>query len=598
MPVAATTPPAETLRAPSAALVSALQVTEGEAVQPGATLAVLESMKMQIPLAARSAGHIQRWLVAEGDTVEQDQPIAHFAPAPSAAKEGGSAPVPTAGDTDKALDDFRAQRDATSDAARPGPTDKRHEKGFRSARENLDDLCDRDSFLEYGQLAVAAQRGRRERDALRHDTAADGVITGQARIDGASAVVIVNDYSVLAGTQGYFHHHKLDRMLSIARDQGLPVVMFTEGGGGRPGDTDVTTQIAGLNLTTFGLWAGLRGHVPRIAVANGYCFAGNAALFGAADITIATRQSWIGMAGPAMIEGGGLGRYAPTDIGPIEVQQGNGVVDMVADDEAGATALARQALGYLRGARVQTRPPTEDSLAGLLPADRRYAYDIRRVLARLVDDQSLLELRPRYGAAVVTALARFEGRPVGVLASDCRHLGGAVDAESADKAADFVSLCDRFGLPIVSLIDTPGFMVGPESEQQAAARRMPRLFAEGAQARVPWIAIILRRGYGLGAMALAGGSFARPVYAAAWPTGEFGGMGLEGAVKLGYRKELEAIDDPQQRQARFDALLAQAYEQGRATEMAAHLEIDAVIEPQQTRGVINAALAAQESDGR
>jgi len=597
MSVPGTTPPVETLWAPSASVVTALQVTEGQAVEAGTTLALLESMKMQMPLAARSAGHLQQWLVAEGDTVAQDQPIAHFAPAPSIADGQRYAPATPSAATTQALDDFRAQREATSDAARAGPTDKRHAKGFRTARENLDDLCDHGSFLEYGQLTVAAQRGRRDRDALRHDTAADGIITGQARIDGAPAAVIINDYSVLAGTQGYFHHHKLDRMLSIARDQRLPVVMFTEGGGGRPGDTDVTTQIAGLNLTTFGSWAGLRGRVPRIAVANGYCFAGNAALFGAADITIATRQSWIGMAGPAMIEGGGLGRYAPTDIGPIEVQQCNGVVDIVADDEAQATAMARQALGYLRGARLATKPPAQESVAGLLPADRRYAYDIRRVLTRLADAESLLELRDRFGGAVVTAFARFGGRPVGLLASDCRHLGGALDAEAADKAADFVALCDRFALPIVSLIDTPGFMVGPDSEQQAAARRMPRLFAEGAQARVPWIAIILRRGYGLGAMALAGGSFARPAYAAAWPSGEFGGMGLEGAVKLGYRKELEAIADDQQRQARFDALLAQAYARGRATEMAAHLEIDAVIEPEETRAVIIAALAAADLDG-
>lgn len=584
---------AEVLRAPSASLVAALQVAEGQTVEAGTTLALLESMKMQIPVAARTAGHVEQWLVAEGDTVTADQAIAYFTPAPSPTSNEGSAASTPSGDSAAALEDFRFQRDATSDQARAPQAEKRHAKGFRTARENLDDLCDRDSFLEYGQLAVAAQRSRRDRDALRHDTAADGVITGQARVDGLPTVVIINDYSVLAGTQGYFHHHKLDRMLGIAKAQALPVVMYTEGGGGRPGDTDVTTQIAGLNLTTFGLWAGLRGFVPRVAVANGYCFAGNAALFGAADITIATRQSWIGMAGPAMIEGGGLGRFAATEIGPIEVQQRNGVVDIVAEDEAEATTLSRKALGYLRGTRVNGAALDQSHIGALLPADRRYAYDIRQLLVQLTDVESLLELRPGYGKAVITAFARFEGRPVGLLASNCRHLGGAIDAEAADKAADFVALCDRFALPVVSLIDTPGFMVGPDSEEQGAARRMPRLFAEGAQARIPWVAIFLRRGYGLGAMALAGGSFARPIYAAAWPTGEFGGMGLEGAVKLGYRTELEAIADPEQRQARFDALLAHAYERGRATEMAAHLELDAVIEAQDTRAVIASALAAQ-----
>lgn len=584
---------AEILRAPSASLVAALQVVEGQAVEAGTTLALLESMKMQIPVSARTAGHVEQWLVTAGDSVGADQALAYFSPAPAPTDNDATVSSTPSGDSAAALADFRSQREATSDKARATQANKRHAKGFRTARENLDDLCDRDGFLEYGQLAVAAQRSRRDRDALRYDTAADGVITGQARIDGLPAVVVVNDYSVLAGTQGYFHHHKLDRMLGIAKAQALPVVMYTEGGGGRPGDTDVTTQIAGLNLSTFGLWAGLRGIVPRIAVANGYCFAGNAALFGAADVTIATRQSWIGMAGPAMIEGGGLGRFAATDIGPIEVQQRNGVVDLVADDEAEATALARKALGYLRGVRSSGSALDQGDIGALLPTDRRYAYDIRRLLVQLTDVDSVLELRPGFGQAVITAFARFEGRPVGLMASNCRHLGGAIDAEAADKAADFVALCDRFALPVVSLIDTPGFMVGPDSEAQAAARRMPRLFAEGAQARIPWVAIFLRRGYGLGAMALAGGSFARPVYAAAWPTGEFGGMGLEGAVKLGYRKELEAIADPAQRQARFDALLADAYERGRATEMAAHLELDAVIEPHDTRAVIASALAAQ-----
>lgn len=236
--------------------------------------------------------------------------------------------------------------------------------------------------------------------------------------------------------------------------------------------------------------------------------------------------------------------------------------------------------------------PDQQGIGTLLPADRRYAYDVRRVVAQLFDADSVLELRAPRGRAVLTALARLDGRPVGVLASDCRHLGGAINADAADKAADFVALCGRQGLPIVSLIDTPGFMVGPVSEAQGAVRRMSRLFAEGVQAPVPWLAVFLRRGYGLGAMALAGGSFARPAYAVSWPSGEFGGMGLEGAVKLGYRRELEAIADPEARQRRFDALLAEAYERGRATEMAAHLELDAVIEPERTRAVLTAVLGA------
>ncbi|WP_043769391.1 carboxyl transferase domain-containing protein [Algiphilus aromaticivorans] len=585
--------------APTAAVLLQRRVAAGATVAAGETLAVLESMKMQIPVAAPAAGRVLEWLAEEGDTLAQDQVLLRLGPVAeeAAASEGAGADAEGAA-ADPALAQLQSRLEATGDAARAEQSEKRHASGYRTARENLADLVDPDSFVEYGQLAVAAQRGRRDADSLRRDTAADGVITGRARILGMPAAVVVNDYSVLAGTQGYFHHHKLDRLFALARAEALPVVMYAEGGGGRPGDTDVVTQVAGLDLSTFGAWAGLRGVVPRIAVANGYCFAGNAALFGAADITIATRRSWIGMAGPAMIEGGGLGRVAPTEIGPVETQATNGVLDIVAEDEAEATQRARQALGLLCGQPGRGEAHEQTGIGGLLPSDRRYAYEVRRILERLFDRADLLELRAGYGRAVVTALARLGGRPVGVLASDCRHLGGAIDAEAADKAADFIALCGRSGLPVVSLVDTPGFMVGPDSEDEGAVRRMARLFAEGAQAPVPWVAIFLRRGYGLGAMALAGGSFSRPAYVAAWPAGEFGGMGLEGAVKLGYRKELEAIADVQQRQQRFDELLAQAYERGRATEMAAHLELDAVIAPEATRDTVLAVLSGLAPAGR
>jgi acetyl-CoA carboxylase carboxyltransferase component len=493
---------------------------------------------------------------------------------------------------------LQARLEKTLDSQREAARSKRHQRGFRTARENLEDLVDPGSFVEYGQLAVAAQRNRRDYDDLQTATAADGIITGTATInaqqvgeDAARAAVVVNDYSVLAGTQGFFHHQKLDRICEIARRLSLPVVMFTEGGGGRPGDTDVATQIAGLNVESFVNWAGLARRVPRIAVNNGYCFAGNAALFGCADFRIATRQSWIGMAGPAMIEGGGLGRFAPEEIGPVEVQERNGVIDLVAEDEADATAQARRLLAYFQGPLGDWQQLDQQPLRDLVPRDRRWGYPVRQVIETLADRDSFTELRRKYGRSVITGLIRLEGRPVALLANDCQQLGGAVDSEAAEKTAEFIDRCDAFGLPILSLTDTPGFMVGPDNEKQGAVRRMSTLFLAGARLRVPVVAIFLRKGYGLGAMAMTGGSFVRPVYAAAWPTGEFGGMGLEGAVRLGYRKELEAIEDPEQREARFDQLVAQAYEIGKATEAAAHLEIDAVIDPVDTRRVVIQALA-------
>jgi len=495
--------------------------------------------------------------------------------------------------------DLEELQRATTDAARPRAAASRHEKGYRTARENLEDLCDPGTFIEYGQLAVAAQRQRRSLEDLRANTPADGVITGLATINAprfgvaaSQAAVIIYDYTVLAGTQGFFHHRKLDRILDVANRDRLPVVIYTEGGGGRPGDTDVTTQVAGLDLPTFARWAALSGVVPRIAVANGYCFAGNAALFGAADLRIATQSSWIGMAGPAMIEGGGLGRFEPMDIGPVELQSRNGVVDRVCANEAEATACARQLLGYFQGQTSDFECAEQSALGGLLPADRRYSYPVRKVIETLADTNSFLEITAGFGGAVVTGFLRLEGRPLGLVASDCRVLGGAIDADAAQKAARFLRLCSNHGLPVLSLIDTPGFMVGPSSEEQAAVRHMSDLFVAGAQLKTPLIAVFLRKAYGLGAMAMAGGSFAEPVYAASWPTGEFGGMGLEGAVRLGYRKELEAEPDPQKREALFDSLVATLYEKGRAIEAATHLEIDAVIEPSETRRQVSRALAA------
>ena len=504
-----------------------------------------------------------------------------------------------ADDGKDALQQLQDRLALTLDECRIEARERRHAKGYRTARENLRDLVDVGSFQEYGQLAVAAQRNRRDYADLQVSTAADGIITGTCTINAdsvgphrARAAVAINDYSVLAGTQGYFHHRKLDRLCDVAMRHGLPVVMYTEGGGGRPGDTDVATQIAGLNLSSFAAWARLAGKVPRIAVSNGYCFAGNAALFGCADFRIATQQSWIGMAGPAMIEGGGLGRFAPTDIGPVKAQQRSGVVDIVAADEAEATRVARQLLSYFQGNLARWDCGDQTQLRSMIPADRRWGYPVRRLIEVLADSDTFLELQGVFGRSIITGFLRIEGRPLALLASDCQQLGGAVDAESADKAARFLSSCGALGLPVLSLIDTPGFMVGPDSEAAGAVRRMSSLFTAGAALEVPLIAIFLRKGYGLGAMAMAGGGFMEPVYSAAWPCGEFGGMGLEGAVRLGYSKELAAVPEGETREALFASLVAKLYEVGKATEAAAHLEIDAVIDPADTREVVLRALDA------
>lgn len=504
---------------------------------------------------------------------------------------------PGKGDLSK-LQEVQAQQSMTLDEQRQEAVNKRHSKGYRTARENLASLVDPGSFIEYGQLAVAAQRARRSLEDLRANTPADGVITGLATVNAdqfgeqrSATAVIINDYTVLAGTQGFFHHMKLDRIIHVARERHLPVVMYTEGGGGRPGDTDIQIGGGTLDVSSFVEWATLCNEVPTIAVNNGYCFAGNAALFGCADIRIATRSSWIGMAGPAMIEGGGLGQFAPKEIGPIEVQSKNAVIDLVADDEAHATALAKRILGYTQGDVADWQCAEQDSLRTVMPADRRYAYDIRSIIQTLADTDSFTELTRAFGGAVITGLIRIQGKAMGLMANDCRVLGGAVDCDAADKAGRFVSLCDKLGLPLLSLCDTPGFMVGPDSEVQGAALRMANMFKAGAKIQIPLVAVILRKAYGLGAMAMTAGSLKVPVFTAAWPTGETGPMGLEGAVTLGFKKELDAMKDPNEREALFNQLVDEMYQRGKATESAAATEIDAVIDPTDTRKVIMRALA-------
>ena len=485
----------------------------------------------------------------------------------------------------------------TADEARPDAVAKRRARNGRTARENLADLTDGTAVSEYGQLAVAAQRTRREGDALFAETAADAVITAIGSVNSdlfgsadSQTALIINDYTVLAGTQGYFHHRKIDRLLGLAAEGGLPVLMYTEGGGGRPGDTDVLVSMAGLNVPTFHRWAALAGKVPRIAVNHGFCFAGNAALFGAADLRIATEASCIGMAGPAMIEGGGLGSWKPQDIGPVSVHRKNGVVDIVVADEAEATAMAKRVLACVQGPLSDWQSYDQTELSALMPTNRRYAFDVRKILHHVFDIGSFVETRSDMGRAIVTGLARIRGRAVAVLASDCRHLGGAIDGESATKAAALYQLAERWRVPVVSFIDTPGFMVGPDSEAEGAPRLMSDLFIAGAALTQPIVAVFLRRAYGLGAMAMTGGSFEVPRYAMSWPQGEFGAMGLEGAVHLGFRQELVEAPDETTRQALFDSLLADMYDKGRATEAASYLEIDAVIQPEETRAAISSAL--------
>ena len=573
-------------------------VAPGATVAAGDVLVILEAMKMEHEIRAQQAGCVGELFFQPGEAVAEGELLGVLMPVTdAAARPEAAAPTPqTPPPLDKRADlkKLQARLAFTHDAARPEAVAKRHAQGLRTARENIAALCDPDSFVEYGALAVAAQSRRRSADDLMRNTPADGMVTGIGCVNGQRVVVMAYDFTVLAGTQGMRNHQKTDRMLGVALQNQLPVVLFAEGGGGRPGDVDVAI-VAGLNLATFASFARLNGRVPVLGVVAGRCFAGNAALLGCCDVIIATKGSNIGMGGPAMVEGGGLGAFKPEQIGPSEVQHGNGVIDVLVDEEVQAVWAARHYLSFFQGTPAQWQAPPAEALRHVVPENRLRVYDTRTAMQGIADEGSLLHLRTGFGVGIHTALARIAGRPVGLMANNPLHLGGAIDADAADKAARFMQLCNAHALPIVSLVDTPGFMVGPDTEATAQVRHVSRMFVAAAHLRVPLLSVVLRKGYGLGAMAMTGGGFHETLATVAWPTGEFGGMGLEGAVRLGYRKELEALPEGPEREALFEQLLAQQYDNGSAINMATTLEIDAVIDPAETRNWLVAGLASGQT---
>ena len=586
------------LQSPLQGTVLIVDVEVGDQISEGQRVALLESMKMEHEVLATSGGVITKVCIEIGQMVAESEKLFSF--------DARETPLANEVTTDVLdltyirpdLAETIERHEIGRDHRRKSAVEKRHLKGQRTARENIADLTDGGELVEYGPLAIAPQRKRRSVDDLILNTPADGMVGGLAEVNSdlfdenkTQCVVISYDYTVLAGTQGGQNHRKKDRLFEIAKKWKLPVVFFTEGGGGRPGDTD-GLQVAGLDCLAFGLWAELSGDVPLVGITSGYCFAGNAAILGCCDVIIATEEANIGMGGPAMIEGGGLGKYHPSEIGPMETQTANGVVDILVKDEQEAVQIAKKYLSYFQGEITGWDSQDQRTLRHLVPENRLRAYDIRKVIDVLFDINSVLELRKDFGLGMITSLARIEGKPVGVIANNPGYLGGAIDADAADKASRFMQLCDAHDLPIISLCDTPGFMVGPEAEKSGLVRHVSRMFVNARSVTVPTGTIVLRKAYGLGAQAMASGGFKFPMFTISWPTGEFGGMGLEGAVKLGYRKDLEAINDPEEREQAYQNLVEKMYEAGKGLSMADHFEIDDVIDPQDSRQWVMAALRA------
>lgn len=572
--------------------VVACEAEVGASVRAGKVILLIESMKLHHEVTSPVAGLLNRVAVAEGDTVHVGDLLAIVQPTGEAdgVADGDETPTDTASDALRAdLAEVLERHRIGWDEARPEAVAQRHARHHRTARENLADLVDPGTYIEYGPLAIAAQRRRRELADLIAKTPGDGLVGGIGRVNGelfpgreGQCVAVSYDYTVLAGTQGTQNHRKKDRLFEVAEQLRLPIVFFTEGGGGRPGDTDAP-GVSGLDCLAFQWFAQLSGLVPLVGIASGFCFAGNAAILGCCDVVIATQDANIGMGGPAMIEGGGLGVYTPTEIGPTSVQAANGVIDVLVADEAEAVAVAKKYLSYFQGPLSHWEAADPRALRDVIPQDRMRGYDVRRAIELIFDTDSVLELRRDFGLGMITALARVEGMAVGVVANNPAHLAGAIDSDGADKAARFLQMCDAHGLPVITLCDTPGMMVGPDVEATALVRHCSRLFVTGANITVPLITVVLRKAYGLGAQAMMGGTTKAPLACVAWPTGEFGGMGLEGAVRLGYRKELEAAPDDAAREALFRELVDRMYAHGKAVSVASYFEIDDVIDPADTR---------------
>jgi acetyl/propionyl-CoA carboxylase alpha subunit/acetyl-CoA carboxylase carboxyltransferase component len=581
---------------PIQGLIVAISVSEGSEVRQGQQVAVVEAMKMEHVIAAPHAGIVRGVTMTVGDIVREGFPIVFIQEADVA---GGTVAVAETldpghirGDLQEAID----RHALTLDENRPDAVARRRKNGYRMARENIDRLADPGSFDEYWPLVVARQHQRHAPETLRKNTPGDGVVAGMCHINGdlfdetrSRAAVVHYDYTVLAGTQGHRNHYKQDRLFELAHRMRLPLVLFGEGGGGRPGEDDIGPRVA-IDTPTFTTYSKLSGLVPLIGVVNGRCFAGNTALVACSDVIIATEGSTLGMGGPAMIEGGGLGIYTPEEVGPMSFQVPNGVVDILVKDEFAAVDTAKKYLSYFQGAVAAWEAHDQRTLRHAVPENRLRLYNMRDILHTIADKDSVLEIREKFGIGIITAFIRVEGRPMGVIANNPHHLAGAIDSDGADKGARFMQLCDAFDIPLLNLIDCPGIMVGPDVERTALVRHCTRLFNAGANMTAPLFTVVVRKAYGLGAQAMLGAGALVGMFAVAWPTAEFAGMNIEGAVKLGYRKELAAIADPEARRAEFERMTAAAYDTAKAVNAVQGGGIDDVIDPADTRRWIANAL--------
>lgn len=597
------------VRAAMQSTILSLSVSAGRKVVKGQEVILLNAMKMEHVVKAPVSGTISEILIAEGDAVPEDTVLLVVQ---EGQVDGELEVVEDTKDLDVLRPDLaevERRRAFTTDSSRKKQTEKRHGQGGRTARENIYDLADDGTFVQYGSLAIG-QGLHGTIDELLDYAPSDGLVMGLGHVNGdkfeesrSRCVLMSYDYSVLAGSQGGMNHKMMDRMFQTAEKLQSPLVLFTEGGGGRAGGGSRAARPGrggsraisgggGLNTPSWTLLSKLHGRVPVVGVNAGFCFAGNAVLLGCCDVIIATANSSIGIGGPAMIEGGGLGVYSPEEVGPMSVQIPSGVVDIAVEDEAEAVVATKKYLSYFQGPIDTWKANDQRLLRHVIPENRLRVYDIRELIRILADKDSVLELRPEFGTAMITSFIRIEGRPVGVIANNPAVISGAIDSPAADKAARFMKTCDAFQIPLLLLCDCPGIMVGPEVEKTGLVRHSARMFVIGANIRVPTYMVILRKSYGLGGQAMGGGNLRLPAFVVAWPTSEFGGMGLEGQVKLGQRARLEAITDLKERTTAYENMVKAAYDRGKGLNAGHVFEVDDVIDPADTRKWLMAGMKA------
>ncbi|TWH01177.1 propionyl-CoA carboxylase beta chain [Mesorhizobium sp. J18] len=487
-----------------------------------------------------------------------------------------------------------ARRQAGRDEARAEAVARQHALGKLTARERIALLLDEGSFEESGALV---EPGRDTFDTENLEAPGDGVITGFGRIEGRPVALCAFDFTIVGGSNGERGEYKVLRIAAQCLQHGYPLIMLLDGGGHRIQEGLDSRHFA-RGTTLFQAFADLSGWVPIIAAMMGPGFAGPSNFAALADfVVMVDKTSTMGIAGPALVKAATGETIDKEELGGPQIQADQaGIADLSALDDEAALAAIRRYLSYFPSNAEQAPPlldsedpvdRREESLLTIVPENIRRAYDMRKIMTAIADEGSIFEIKPTFAKSLYTGFCRMGGRPVGIVANQPMHLGGTLTAAACEKGAHFISLCDAFGIPLLYLIDVPGFMVGPTAERSGLARRGGRLLFELGQATVPRMSVVIRKGYGLAYIAMAGGRSFDADLCVAWPTAEICAMSVEGAVDVAYRKAIAAAADPN---AHRDALIERFRSQLGSLRAVEAYGVDDIIDPRDTRKAIITAL--------